>query len=153
MTSEELLEEISIELGLIETTVREVVALSESVSGREVINWEKTAASAYLAQFYMGVENILKRISKFYNVPLPGTDSWHVDLFNRFCSPPESPPPALFDESLKADMTGFRKFRHVLHHGYGFLLDWDRLIVGIERIEDVFLRFRTRVLANWQELE
>ncbi len=34
MTSEELLEEIRIELGLMETTVREVVALSESVSGK-----------------------------------------------------------------------------------------------------------------------
>jgi len=151
MTSEELFEEL--ELGLMETTVLEVVALSESVSGRGVSNWEKTAASAYLAQFYMGVENILKRISKFYNVPLPKTDSWHIDLFNRFCSPSEKPLPTLFDESLKADLTGFRKFRHVVHHGYGFMLDWDRLIVGIEKIEDTFLRFRTRILSNWQKLE
>jgi len=44
-------------------------------------------------------------------------------------------PQDLFDEPLKTDMTGFRKFRHVLHHAYGFLLDWNRLIVGIERVE------------------
>ena len=70
MTFEELLEEINIELKLMETTVQEVIALSKNISDREVTNWEKTAASAYMAQFYTGVENILKRISKFYNVPL-----------------------------------------------------------------------------------
>jgi|SaaInl8_200m_RNA_FD_contig_123_13795_length_3954_multi_3_in_2_out_0_5 hypothetical protein len=63
-----------------------------------------------------------------------------------------TPFPALFDESLKADLTGFRKFRHVAHHGYGFLLDWGRLIMGIEKIENIYLRFKTRVSGNWQEL-
>lgn len=152
MTFGELLEEINIELKLMETTVREVTELSADISGREVTNWEKTAASAYLAQFYTGVENILKRIIRFYNVSLSKTDTWHIDLFNRFCSPSEKPLPALFDKSLKTDLIGFRKFRHVVHHGYGFQLDWDRLIAGIEKVEDIFLRFRTRVLGNWHEL-
>ena len=152
MIFEELLEEINIELKLMETTVREVVALSKNISGRDVSNWEKTAASAYMAQFYTGIENILKRISKFYNMPLSKTDTWHIDLFSRFCSPSEKPLPALFDESLKTDLTGFRKFRHVVHHGYGFSLDWERLIVGIEKMEDIFQRFRIRVLGDWQEL-
>jgi len=33
---------------------------------------DKTAAAAFLAQFYSGIENILKRISRFYHVNLPG---------------------------------------------------------------------------------
>ncbi len=152
MTFAELLEEISIELKFMETIVKDVVALSENISDRDVNNWEKTAASAYLAQFYTGVENILKRISKYYNIQLPKTDTWHIDLFNRFCSPTEKSLPALFDKSLKADLTGFRKFRHVVHHGYGFMIDWDRLSIGIEKIEDIFLRFKTRLLSNWKEL-
>ncbi len=151
MTFEELFEEIKIELKLMETAVQEVIALSKHITGREVTNWEKTAASAYMAQFYTGVENILKRINKFYNLPLSNTEAWHIDLFNRFCSPSEKPLPVLFDDSLKADLTGFRKFRHVVHHGYGFQIEWERLIIGIEKIEDVFLRFRTRVLCNWQK--
>ncbi|HAO22927.1 MAG: hypothetical protein BWK80_18745 [Desulfobacteraceae bacterium IS3] len=89
---------------------------------------------------------------RFYNVSLSKTDTWHIDLFNRFCSPSEKPLPALFDKSLKTDLIGFRKFRHVVHHGYGFQLDWDRLIAGIDKVEDIFLRFRTRVLGNWHEL-
>lgn len=104
-----------------------------------------------MAQFYTGVENILKRISRFYNVPLPKTEAWHIDLFNRFCSLSEKPLPVLFDDALKADLTGFRKFRHVVHHGYGFQTEWERLIAGIEKIEGTFLRFKTKVLDNWHE--
>ncbi|OQY57638.1 MAG: hypothetical protein B6245_16025 [Desulfobacteraceae bacterium 4572_88] len=33
---------------------------------------EKIAAWAFLAHFYKGIEKILKRISRFYAVPLPG---------------------------------------------------------------------------------
>jgi hypothetical protein len=36
---------------------------------------EQTAAAAFLAQFYNGIENILKRISIFYEVPLPTGDT------------------------------------------------------------------------------
>ena len=32
--------------------------------------------------------------------PLPSGDTWHIDLFERCCSPPYSPLPALFDEFL-----------------------------------------------------
>jgi hypothetical protein len=52
MTFDELLEEIKIELKLMDTTVQEVIALSKSIGNRKVTNWEKTAASAYMAQFY-----------------------------------------------------------------------------------------------------
>jgi hypothetical protein len=88
MTSEELKEEIAIELENIETVLRELSILHEEAKGREVSVREKTAASAFLAQFYSGIENILKRISRYSNVPLPSGEIWHVELFRRFCAPP-----------------------------------------------------------------
>jgi len=152
MTFEELREAIELELKNMETIVSELVALRKDTEDRIPANREKTAASAYLAQFYNGVENILKRISVFFNEPLPKGDTWHIDLFTRFCLPSEKPLPVLFDESLKMDLTAMRKFRHVVHHGYGFLLDWTRLLDGINKIEDIFNRFRTRVLNELQNL-
>ena len=88
MTSEELREEIAIELENIETVLRELSILHEEAKGREASVLEKTAASAFLAQFYSGIENILKRISRYSNVPLPSGEIWHVELFRRFCDPP-----------------------------------------------------------------
>jgi len=148
MKPEELCEEIAIELELMEATVRELSALQRDLAGREPTVREKTAAAAFLAQFYNGVENTLKRISRFHAVPLPTSDTWHVDLFKRFCMPPYEPLPALFDEPLASALAPFRKFRHVVYHGYGFELDWSRMREGIERVESVFAQFKL-VLSNY----
>ncbi len=114
MTSEDLKEEIDIELENIETVLWELSQLHEDVQGREASILEKTAASAFLAQFYNGIENTLKRISRYSNVPLPSGEIWHVELFRRFCAPPSPLLPVLFDQSLAADLAPYRKFRHIV---------------------------------------
>ncbi|MEW6068472.1 MAG: hypothetical protein AB1610_09305 [Nitrospirota bacterium] len=153
MKSEELREEINIELELIESTLKELLALYKEVSEREPTVREKTAAAAFLAQFYGGIENILKRISRFHNISLPTGDAWHIDLFKRFCEPSYKSLPAIFDESLSLDMATFRKFRHVVYHGYGFQLDWERMKEGIGTIEAVYQRFKAKLLGYLKTLE
>lgn len=153
MTVQELHKEISIELELIETTLKEISTLKIDIADREPTVREKTAAAAFIAQFYGGIENILKRISYFHNISLPTGDTWHIDLFKRFCSPSYNPLPVLFDESLALEMAPFRKFRHVVYHGYGFQLDWDRMKEGLSNIDNVFLRFKTKLLSYLQTLK
>lgn len=148
MTTGELEEEISIELDLIESTVQELLSLKIDLENRGPTVREKTAAASFMAQFYNGIENILKRISRFKSVPLPKGDSWHIDLFKRFCAPPYDDFPALFDEHLALNMSAFRKFRHVVHHGYGFQLKWDHMQEGIAITGDVFGRFKAN-LSNY----
>jgi len=148
MTTGELKEEISIELDFIESTVQELLSLNRDLADREPSVREKTAAAAFMAQFYNGIENILKRITRFKSVPLPKGDSWHIDLFKQFCEPPYDDLPALFDEHLALNMSAFRKFRHVVHHGYGFQIKWDHMQEGIAIIEDVFSNFRNN-LSNY----
>lgn len=145
MTSNELIEEIRIELDNIEIVLQELACLYKDVKSSEVSLRNKTAAAAFLAQFYGGIENILKRISRFYNVSLPSGNLWHVELFKLFCDPPGKPLPLLFDKVLYEDLAPFRKFRHVVHHGYGFQLDWDRMKEGIEKSQPVFMRFKTSI--------
>ena len=65
MTVDELREEIGIELESIGNTVRELASLRTDLGTREPTIREKTAAAAFMAQFYGGVENILKRICRF----------------------------------------------------------------------------------------
>ena len=145
MTPDELKEEIAIEIENIETVLRELSTLHEDAKRREVSVREKTAASAFLAQFYSGIENILKRISLYSNVPLPSGEIWHVELFRRFCEPSFPLLPILFDESLSSDLAPYRKFRHVVYHGYGFQLDWERMTEGIERVNGIYQRLKIRI--------
>lgn len=145
MTSMQLIEEINIEMDCLCSLVQEVNSLRSDVEGREPTVREKTAAAAFLAQFYGGIENILKRIHRYYGLALPVGDTWHLDLFKRFCMPEHELLPLLFDQQLAMDLAPFRKFRHVVHHGYGFQIEWDRIIAGLESVGDVFAAFRASV--------
>ncbi|MCX7965284.1 MAG: hypothetical protein N2596_01465 [Syntrophorhabdaceae bacterium] len=142
MTPDELRYEIELEYDYLDQIVKELSQLLEDIGDRQPTVREKTAAAAFLAQFYNGVENILKRICHYYKIPLPTGDSWHIELFKRFCVPPYGPLPLLFNSDLAPDMATLRKFRHVVHHGYGFQLDWERLKEGMINIEEVFRRFK-----------
>jgi hypothetical protein len=143
MTDGELYEEISIELELIETSVIEAISLRNDLAGQSPSIREKTAAAAFLAQFYGGIENILKRIHRYHGIATPAGDSWHIEIFKRFCKPGHSLLPLLFDDSLASSLAPFRKFRHVVYHGYGFQLDWERMKDGLETLEDVHLRLKS----------
>jgi hypothetical protein len=141
MNPEKLREEIAIELERLETTVYEITALQRDVAERQPTVREKAAAAIFLAQFYTGIENILKRISHFYNVPLPKGEMWHLELFQRFCAPACKPLPNLFNEPLASALSPFRNFRHVVYHGYAIELDWSRMYEGVTHVADVFAQF------------
>jgi hypothetical protein len=145
MTLSELREEISIELEMMESTVQEAASLLNDLSLREPTVREKTAAGAFLAQFYGGIENILKRIHRYHDIPMPVGDTWHTDIFKRFCNPSFSPFPPLFDELLAADLSPFRKFRHVVYRGYGFQFDWERMKEGLGMVGKVYSRFASSI--------
>ena len=87
MNLKDLREEIAIEIELLESVIKEISSLRHDLTEREPTVREKTAAGAFMAQFYGGIENILKRISFFHSVPMPSGDNWHTDLFRRFCQP------------------------------------------------------------------
>jgi len=56
----------------------------------------------------------------------------HVEMFQMFCDPPRAPLPCFFDAGLAAALGPFRRFRHVVHHGY-------------EQLDTVFGRLKARL--------
>ena len=142
MTFEELEEEIAVELEAIESTVNELLSLQRDVADRKPTVREKTAAAAFLAQFYNGVENILKRLSRYHNVAIPSGETWHVDLFQHYCSPIKPDLPILLDKAMSKALAPYRRFRHVAFHGYGVQLEWGRMAEGVAMIQNVFFTIR-----------
>lgn len=124
----------------------ELLSLRRDVAGREPTVREKTAAAAFLAQFYGGVENILKRVCRYHGMELPSGATWHADLFRWFCSPARQPLPVFFDDSLALALAPYRKFRHIVYHSYGFQVDWERMAEGIDNLQEVFDMFKARLV-------
>ena len=140
-------EEIAVEIEALARTVGELHTLQRDIALRAPTVREKAAAAAFLAQFYNGIENILKRVSRYHNIPLPTGETWHVELFTRFCSPSYPGLPILFDDALASALAPYRRFRHVAFHGYAFQLDWNRMAGGVARVERVFGRVSASIAA------
>ena len=149
----DLREEIAIELEAMEITVNELLSLQRDVAEREPTIRELTAAAAFLAQFYNGLKNILKRISLFRGVPLPTSETWHVGLFQRFAAPAYPGLPQLFDTELAAVLAPYRRFRHVAFHSYGFQLDWHRMSEGVKNVQSVFNQIKDSLSAYLESID
>ncbi len=153
MNPADLREEIAVELEAMELTVNELLALQRDVAEREPTIRENTAAAAFLAQFYNGLENILKRISHFHGVSVPTSETWHVELFQRFSDPAYPGLPQLFDSELAAALAPYRRFRHVAFHSYGFQLDWHRMSEGVKNVQPIFDQIKDSLAVYLESID
>lgn len=85
----------------LQQTVDDLEGLLKSEVDSEPTVYDRAAAAMLLAQFYNGVENIMKRICSFHSVPLPEGDRSHAELFERFCDPPASSLPLFFPACVR----------------------------------------------------
>ncbi len=91
------------------------------------------AMGTYLMNFYNGIENILKRISKEYYLIIPKGNSWHKELLVLSYSASEGKI-AIFDQGIVERIVPYKNFRHRFVSGYGFQLKGEKML---ELINDV----------------
>lgn len=153
MNARDLRDEAGYDLAQMQIVVDELRSLRRDVGERAPTLREVMAAGAFLSSFYGGVENVLKRVSKYHGVGLPTGDHWHVALLDRFREPTAPGRPALLPEALAADLDVFRRFRHVARTSYGVELDWTKVALGIDGIGSLFDRFLAAVNAHLDRLD
>ena len=152
MNVTDLREQVEIEPEKISATLAEVHSLTKELESRSPTVREKTAAGAFLSQLYAGLENIVLRICKYRGVSLPTGDEWHTELFRKFCDPPHSDIPPLFDKQLEEAIAPYRRFRHLFAHTYGVSLDWEKMRDGVTSAHDGFTEFAHRLRAYLRTL-
>jgi len=144
MGIEELKSEIATELSYLELLISDILSVRSEILNDSPSKLHIASITLYITQFYNGVENILKRISKFKNIKLPvGPDS-HIELFLMF-SGENKDLPTILDDSVQKDFTGIRRFRHFAVHGYAFQLDWARIKNSVDKIDTVFENFKSNI--------
>ena len=94
---------------------------------------KRPAIGTYLMNFYNGVENIIKRISREYYGRMPKGESWHQELLMQSCNPPEGKVPILTEEIVDR-LHKYRGFRHIFVSGYGFKLSLERMTKLIDDV-------------------
>ena len=137
---------ILFELDRIEIVVNELVLLNTELQCQKPTTREVAAAGAFLAQFYGGIENILKLICRGADCPIPQSDLWHIELFETFCEPTSKDELTVFSRELAQKLSPYRKFRHVALHSYAFQLDWQQMHDGVRQIQQVFTETKASIM-------
>lgn len=109
------------------------------------------AMGAYLMNFYNGVENILKRISKEYYLTMPKGESWHKELLVLSFNPPKGKIP-VFNKDIVSRLHPYRNFRHRFISGYGLQLKGEKMLELIDNIESLWSDIKKAVSDFWDKL-
>ena len=87
--------------------------------------------------FYNGIENIIKRVCKLYYGCFPTGSTWHKDLLELSCEPPEGKA-AVFPQDIVQKLKKYLNFRHRFISGYGFQLKAERMLELVNDVDDLW---------------
>ena len=133
----ELKEDVLDEEKAIDETIEKLCQIRGKFDPQKQDILTEPAMGTYLMNFYNGIENILKRISKEYYSIMPTGNSWHKELLNLSYNAPEGKI-AIFDQGIVERLVPYRNFRHRFISGYGFQLKGEKMLELIADIEIVW---------------
>ena len=111
-------------------------SLIEKVKNQEPDHTELLALASILHSFYMGFENIFKRIAQQIDGKFDKTDSWHVDLLESMIEATEKRAPIL-TPNIKRRLRFYLGFRHVFRSHYSYDLNWSKMKPLVLETEDI----------------
>lgn len=141
---DELFREILAEKEHISNTLH---ALQEALERKEKTIVELAAIAAFLHNTYNGMENILKRILKFKRISIAISESFHKDLLDL------SVDNQIISFELSRKLDEFRAFRHFFVHGYGIMLDGERLMPLAENLPNIWEQLNSELNAFIESLK
>ena len=133
---DELRDEIQYEKDHILQTLH---ALGETMKRDKRTVIELAAIATFLQNIYNGMENILKRILKFKGISINRSETYHKDLLNL------SVEHHIISIELSLRLDEFRAFRHFYIHGYGIMLDDEKLLPLAESLLNVWQSFEAEI--------
>jgi len=137
--------EIESDLADLAAVVRETAA-ALPLQG-EPSHKDKAALGAFVHSFYNGVENVLKRLAQEVDRSVPAGEGWHRALLRRMTAEVPGVRPAILRGETQAALEPYLGFRHFFRHSYTFEIDWEKLKPLVERVEEVFEKFKGDVEA------
>jgi len=111
-------------------------SLIEKVKTQDPDHTELLALASILHSFYMGFENIFKRIAQQIDEKFEKTDSWHVDLLESMIDTTTKRPPIL-TPNVKRRLRFYLGFRHVFRSHYSYDLNWSKMKHLVLETEDI----------------
>ena len=136
---QDLIERITDEHRKIERTVEGIrirLGKMESASGEDLEDLKDLVAMR-LPVFYMGVENIFKRVAQEIDMDEPQGKNWHKDLLQQMSMSRPSRPSVISTKTAAA-LALTLKFHHRLRNIYVFELDLEKTVENAQQVCNIF---------------
>ncbi len=140
---DELFREVQAEKEHILATLQ---ALKEALERKEKTVVELAAIATFLQNTYNGIENILKRALKYKGISIPVSESWHKDLLDLSVNN------QIISLELSKRLDEYRAFRHFFIHGYGIMLDKEKLMPLAKNLPDLWKDFESEFTPRTQSV-
>lgn len=125
----------------------EGVQCLEDLSSREPTYLEIRGAGDIVHDFYNVVEHFFERVAVELNGGAPAGRDSHAQLLRRMSRDVEGVRPAAIDEALRGRLQVYLRFRHLFRHGYGFALEWSRLVPLMAGMQELTPELRRQLDA------
>lgn len=149
---ETLIKDVQDEVDNIEQVVTDLLRLRTTVDPNLIDNTQKAAFGAFVMNFYTGIENIIKRISKEYYHKMPTGASWHKELLLQACNPSSDKIP-IFTKDLISRLNPYRGFKRLFVSGYGFKLEWDLMSALLDNIKPLWSEIKKAISEFFERLK
>ncbi len=105
-----------------------------------------------VVNFYMGLENIFKRIAEEIDMTVPQGKDWHKDLLHQMAATHAIRPPVISNKTVEM-LIQILKFRHVARNIYGFELELEGIVENAQRVCSIYETLSTelKVFIEWLE--
>jgi len=133
---DDLEEEILIEKEHISTTLE---SLKNALKRKKKSTIELAAIATFLQNTYNGIENIIKRILKSKKVYIPPSATFHKDLLNIAVKK------KIISKKLSKKLEEYLAFRHFFVHGYGVMLDKEKLLPIAKKLPKIWKEFEIEI--------
>ncbi len=134
---QELKEDIIDEQKAIEETLVRLREVRSRFDSKYKDYCTEPAMGTYLMNFYNGIENIIKRISRQYYHTMPKGRSWHKELLELAFNPPNGKT-VILNQGIVDRLHLYRGFRHRFVSGYGFQLKGEKMLELTDNIESLW---------------
>lgn len=108
---------------------------------------ELAAIATFLQNTYNGIENILKRILKFKRIYVRQSRTYHKDILNI------SVDNKIITPEISGELEEYLAFRHFFIHGYGVMLDDEKLLPIAKKLPKVWKHFESDITTTIDNLE
>lgn len=101
--------------------LRTIEMIEDLTTQEELTTYETIALGKLLQDVYTGIERILRGRLEAYDIKIPKTESWHKEVLLA------SQRKSIISQSQFDALRKLLVFRHMQIHGYGYMLDEQRL--------------------------